>query len=61
MDEVKYFSLAHYEKYPVIQCPYCQMSFILIALLQSDDGLETTIKQEVSDFCPYCGERLKEE
>jgi len=50
----------HYkEEYPLIQCPYCQMSFILIAIIENGtDNSANWMKQAWADFCPYCGRKL---
>jgi len=40
-----------------ITCPYCQMSFVVMGVIVTEDG-EELIEQAWVDFCPYCGKGL---
>ena len=40
-----------------ITCPYCQMPFVVMGVIVTEDS-EELIEQAWVDFCPYCGKNL---
>lgn len=43
------------EEYPVIQCPVCKDFYMFIAIVDLENEVLDCVRQQSSEFCPYCG------
>jgi DNA-directed RNA polymerase subunit RPC12/RpoP len=53
--------VAHYSRYPVINCPYCHRHWIHMAVFRAGQGgYHVYPKQVITKYCPYCGAKMPE-